>query len=75
MEPQLSQATRVPQLDITNSILYTIATLAVGFRSYTRSKIIRKVIAGDWWMLGAWVRHLILSRHPGVKVHTNLAFL
>ncbi|KAN0096026.1 hypothetical protein V8E51_014831 [Hyaloscypha variabilis] len=55
MEPGLSKATRVPQLDITNGILYSLATIAVGLRFYTRSKIIRKVIAGDWWMLGAWL--------------------
>jgi len=55
MEPELSKATRVPQLEITNAILYAFATIAVGLRFYTRSKIIRKVIAGDWWMLGAWV--------------------
>ncbi|KAE9371073.1 hypothetical protein N431DRAFT_19177 [Stipitochalara longipes BDJ] len=55
MDPTLSKATRVPQLDITNGILYALATIAVGLRFYTRSRIIRKVIAGDWWMLGAWV--------------------
>ena len=55
MDPHLSKATRVPQLMITNTTLYTLATLAVGLRLYTRSRIIRNMIAGDWWMLEAWV--------------------
>jgi hypothetical protein len=55
MDPTLSKETRVPQLEITNGILYALATIAVAVRFYTRAKIIRKVTAGDWWMLGAWV--------------------
>lgn len=55
MDSHLSKATRVPQLMIANTTLYTLATLAVGLRLYTKSRIIRDMIAGDCWMLGAWV--------------------
>ncbi|KAH8665080.1 hypothetical protein BGZ60DRAFT_63391 [Tricladium varicosporioides] len=50
-----SQATRVPQLIATNSILLSLATLAVGLRFYTRTKITRYIGADDWWMLATWI--------------------
>jgi hypothetical protein len=71
MEPHLSKATRVPQLTITNTTLYTLATLAAGLRLYTRSRIIRNMIAGDWWMLGAWVCAFLSSLDQKFCKFTN----
>ena len=56
MDQHLSKAKLTLRLLITNTTLYTLATLAVGLQFYTRSRIIRKIVAGDWWILGAWVR-------------------
>ncbi|KAE8447328.1 hypothetical protein EG329_010886 [Mollisiaceae sp. DMI_Dod_QoI] len=51
----LTTTSRVADIDITNGILYLVASLAVGLRLYTRSRIVRKTGAGDWWMLAAWI--------------------
>ena len=53
MDQHLSKAKLTLRLLITNTTLYTLATLAVGLQFYTRSRIIRKIVAGDWWILGA----------------------
>jgi hypothetical protein len=51
----LSTANRDPEIEAANGILYSLTTLAVALRLYTRSRIIRKVGTSDWWMLAAWV--------------------
>lgn len=58
MSAMLSTTSRVPKLAITDGILYSISTILVTLRLYTRARIVRKTGAGDWWMLAAWVSSL-----------------
>lgn len=60
MSEKLSTASRVPELAITDGILYSISTIFVGLRLYTRARVVRKTGSGDWWMLAAWVSSLTI---------------